>query len=294
MRTWLNKSFGFSRSQYNGLIVLILIVLLVKCIPYLYRYLQSPPINDINLRANLQELEFLEKSKALHSAVPKNTAKKKKLFYFNPNTLDQTGWVALGLSEKQAGAVLNYVRKGGKFRQPADLQKMYTISPGLYKELYPYVNIPEETAYDSKAKPMNPAFEKKAPVYIEINGADSAALDRISGIGGTFANRILRYRQRLGGFYAKTQLMEVYGLDSVKFAQIKDQFYVDATKMKAIKINVAEFEDLKAFPYLSYKQMNAIIQYRKQHGVYRDKSDLAKVILLNPSIIEKISPYLIF
>ncbi|WP_416338741.1 ComEA family DNA-binding protein [Pedobacter sp. MC2016-05] len=38
---------------------------------------------------------------------------------------------------------------------------------------------------------------------IDINTADSARLDEIKGVGGTFANRILKYRERLGGFHKK-------------------------------------------------------------------------------------------
>ncbi|WP_424058743.1 ComEA family DNA-binding protein, partial [Pedobacter sp.] len=47
-------------------------------------------------------------------------------------------------------------------------------------------------------------------------------------------------------------------------------------------------------PYLSYKQINAIIQFRKQHGNYNDANDLKKVLILSPQIIEKIAPYLTY
>ncbi|WP_175632674.1 ComEA family DNA-binding protein [Pedobacter ghigonis] len=40
--------------------------------------------------------------------------------------------------------------------------------------------------------------------------------------------------------------------------------------------------------------MNAIIQYRRQHGNYSGIDDLKKVILLNQEVIDKISPYLTF
>jgi len=295
MRTWLNKSFGFSRSQYNGLLILIFLIFILKCTPYLYGYFRPVPLNNPNLLASLQKLAFLENHRERNFKVyEKTVSKKRKLFHFNPNTLDQNGWVKLGLSEKQAIVIINYLNKGGNFRRPEDLKKMYTISPDLYKDLYSYVDIPDQVVSSPREKSIPHTFEKKAPIYIEINAADSAALDQMRGIGGAFASRILKYRNRLGGFYTKRQLMEVYGLDSIKFAEIKDQFYIDASKIVGIKINEAEFADWKMFPYLNYKQMNAIIQYRKQHGPYKGKSDLAKVILLNAVLIEKISPYLIF
>ena len=40
--------------------------------------------------------------------------------------------------------------------------------------------------------------------------------------------------------------------------------------------------------------MNAVIQYRKQHGSYRSLGDLKKIAIMNEGILRKIEPYLIF
>ena len=37
--------------------------------------------------------------------------------------------------------------------------------------------------------------------------------------------------------------------------------------------------------------MNAIIQYRTQHGSYKSIDDLRKIAILNEEIIRKIEPY---
>ena len=117
----------------------------------------------------------------------------------------------------------------------------------------------------------------------------------IKGIGGAFATRVLRYRERLGGFQHQTQLMEVYGLDSIKYNEIKDQISMSSIPLKVVNINTAVFNDLKSNPYLSsYKQIDAIIQYRKQHGNYDGPSDLNKVLILNQDVIDKMIPYLSF
>jgi len=98
----------------------------------------------------------------------------------------------------------------------------------------------------------------------------------------------------LGGFYKTEQLMEVYGLDEQKYAEIKDQLSISKGALKTININTAVFNDLKGNPYLSFKQINAIIQYRKQHGNYSGIDDLKKIVLLNPEVVDKISPYISF
>jgi len=172
---------------------------------------------------------------------------------------------------------------------------MYTISPELYRKLLPFVQIKESAS--TTAKSFVP-FEKKAyvkkTVIVDINTADSAQLDEIKGIGGTFAKRIIKYRERLGGFYKTEQLMEVYGLDEQKYAEIKDQISISRVGLKTININTAVFNDLKSNPYLSFKQINATIQYRRQHGNYSGVDDLKKVVLLSQEVIDKITPYISF
>jgi competence protein ComEA len=186
---------------------------------------------------------------------------------------------------------VNYRNKGGKFYKIEDLKRMYTITPEKYRQLEPYIEI--ENQHFEKY-PEKTAYVKKELVIVEVNSADTIQLDQIKGIGAAFARRIVKYRERLGGFYKKEQLMEVFGLDSVKFEEIKDQIKVDVSNLKRININTAEFEDLKNHPYLKYKQINAIIQYRKQHGKFNGVDDLKKVVILTPQNLQTLIPYLIF
>jgi len=297
MRTWLNKYFGFSKSEFNGLLLLIFIIIVLKSIPIIYVYLQPAEKDNPDLLAEIKNISitnqesFYPEKKLYHNYA---TSKAAKLFAFDPNTLSQSGWEHLGLSPKQAQSIVNYRQKGGKFYRAEDLQKMYTISPELYAKLLPYVQIadPGDTkktyAFEKKE------FVKKALVIIDLNHADSMQLDAVKGIGPAFAKRILKYRERLGGFYKKEQLLEVYGLDSVKYEGIKDQVMVGKVDLRIININTATFNELKINPYLSYKQINAILQYRKQHGNFSNAADLQKVAILNAQAIEKVLPYISF
>nr|WP_255431149.1 helix-hairpin-helix domain-containing protein [Pedobacter sp. N36a] len=220
------------------------------------------------------------------------------MFYFDPNTITAKGWQELGLSPKQAQAILNYRAKGGVFRLPSDLKKMYTIAPELYLQLEPYVQIElREKILDHRADYRDrPAqnFPVKEKVMVALNTADTLALDRIHGIGKVFARRIVAYRERIGGFYKKEQLMEVFGVDSLKYEEIKGQVTVDPSLLRKININTASAADFNRHPYLRYQQVNAVIAYRKQHGNYSNIADLNKVVVLTPELIEKLAPYLIF
>ncbi|ARS38670.1 hypothetical protein CA265_02815 [Sphingobacteriaceae bacterium GW460-11-11-14-LB5] len=299
MRIWLNKNFGVSKGEFNGLLFLVFILIVIKAIPIIYDYYQPLSNDDPNLLAQIQKISITDQAHAnsIRDRIESsNPEKPVKLFKFNPNTLDVQGWQTLGLSPKQAQSIINYTVKGGKFYKAEDLQKMYTLSPEMYQKILPYIQIPDQPIKDSgKYAPFEKKeYAKKTLTIVDINRADSAQLDEIKGIGGTFALRIIKYRERLGGFYKKEQLLEVYGLDSTKYAEIKDQIEISNTPLKTINLNTATFNDLKRNPYLSYKQINAIIQYRKQHGNYSGISDLKKIVLLNQQVIDKITPYISF
>jgi competence protein ComEA len=127
-----------------------------------------------------------------------------------------------------------------------------------------------------------------------LNDADSAKLTELPGIGPSIAVRIVRYRGLLGGFLHKEQLKEIYGFDSLKYEGVKNQISVDPAKVKKIRINTISFNQLRLFPYLGYKQVNAIIQYRAQHGNYNSLADLKNIVLLNDTVLTKMEPYLNF
>lgn len=304
MKVWLDRYFGFTKREYNGLLVLIAMLLVVSVLPYGYELFYKPT-NTISIveQTSLNKLVIVnqeqknEYTKVRTQIEDNEAASAPSLFKFDPNQIDNEQWQKLGLSAKQAQAIINYRNKGGRFYKPADLQKIYTITPQKYQALLPYIQIENTDAvhkFEKKTFSEKVPYVKKEFTIIEVNSADTLQLDKINGIGAAFAKRIIKYRERLGGFYKKEQLMEVYGLDSAKFAEIKDQVNVNAVHIKKIDINTATFDDLKNHPYLKFKQINAIIQYRKQHGKYNSIEDLKKVIILSPQTIQNLAPYLNF
>lgn len=97
---------------------------------------------------------------------------------------------------------------------------------------------------------------------IELNTADSIQLQELKGIGPGFARRIVIYREKLGGYYAKEQLMEVYGFTEKLYNLIKNDISVDASKIRKININKMDISRLKRHPYISYYEAKAIYEYR--------------------------------
>lgn len=303
MENRLKEFLGFSKKELNGLLVFCLLLLIVLLVPLAASRFPSDETYDFS--------QFKKEIAGFRASEIKGSAKGYQkdyedievietapvYFRFNPNQLPEADWEKLGLSKKQIRVIKNYEAKGGKFWKKEDLRKIYSINASLYSKLEPYITIPEERQpYERNIREGGDVqrYFKNPVVVVELNSADSAALQTVRGIGPVLASRIIKYRNRLGGFCSKEQLREVYGIDSARYSSLEKQIEVNAEPVRKLNFNTATFDDIKGYPYLSYKQMNAIIQYRKQHGPYSGINDLKKIAILNEEILRKIAPYLIF
>ena len=300
----LKTYFNFSKKEYNGILILCLFIAIIVLSPTIYQVFKRPTVYEFDqfkqeieaFKASAQKekkYDFRDQKSDIEGRGIKST-----YFKFDPNRLPEEQWRKLGLSDRQINVIKNYESKGGHFYKKEDLKKIYSIKPTQYAQLEPYISIqlPQSATSHSSANDFNSnqnSKSKDTPVIVNINEADSSKLETIRGIGPAFASRIIKYRNRLGGFHSKEQLREVYGLDSIKYEQIKPQISLSGSVRK-ININTTTFNELKMHPYLNYKQINAIIQYRKQHGDYKDIDDLSKIVILNPQFLRKIAPYVSF
>jgi len=276
VKSYLKNYLSITKKDWNGLVVLVVLIILVLLLPYGYRLFHKDKVinfNQFNADATLLPAENADNdSNTGNTKQPHPT-----LFAFNPNHLPDDQWRKLGLSQKQIEVLKHYEDKGGRFYKKSDVQKIYSITPDDYKRLAPYIQLPDG-----------------ATAIIDINHADSASLVTLKGIGPAYAMRIIRYRTKLGGFYSKEQLKEVFGIDEEHYLLIKDQLKINPSTIYKININKSTFDDLRRYPYLSYKQANAIIQYRSEHGDYDNLDDMKDVAILDEATLNKIKPYLVF
>jgi len=290
--------FNFSKKELNGIFLLFLLILIILASPCLYRKLSKHQVYDFK-KFKLEAANFKSSDLRVSNSKTKKEAVKTEYFEFDPNTISEKEWKKLGFSSKQIRVIRNYISKGGKFYKKEDLKRIYSIPEAQYALVEPYIRVritfSQNKSVKDERQVKSSSSNFKVPVsLIELNSADSLLLLTVRGIGPAFAARIIKFRDRLGGFYKIDQLKEVYGIDSLKFTQIKAQFSINAGLVNKIDLNTAGFDQFKKHPYLTYKQMNSIIQYRKQHGNFQSIEDLKKVVLLNEEIIRKIEPYFAF
>ncbi|MGE5425430.1 MAG: helix-hairpin-helix domain-containing protein [Syntrophothermus sp.] len=160
----------------------------------------------------------------------------------------------------------------------------------------------QETAYRNKEKKYGGRYFsvkwdtarklfKKDNFIIELNGADTFELQRLSGIGPGFARRIVKYRERLGGFISVDQVKEVFGMDEERFEMIREHLVVNPDSVHPIDINQVTFKDLLKHPYFPFGITKPIMIYRKDHKIIKSTDELRNISGINDSVFKKIIPY---
>ena len=299
---WFKEYLSFHKTERRGIIALVILLIGLIGFNMYQRYFWKGDWEEIELKYGEQIISFEEETKALadNAFSPKPWIPKAiDYFSFDPNTLDSAGWVALGFSPKQSAAVIRYRNAGAVFRKPEDVKKLFVVDEEKYTELEPFISI-KPIAEKPKKQWDKPKYEKKPkwktpeyiPKHIELNTADTIALVEIKGIGAYFARAIVEYRDKLGGYRNKNQVLEVYGMDSTKFAKIESEIWVDSTSFIKIDVNRATLKELVHHPYVNFNQAKAIVNYRKQHGLFKSVADLQKIHLVKGETYRKIAPYL--
>lgn len=210
-----------------------------------------------------------------------------QLVYFDPNSASRADFLKLGFPEWLAERIIKYRDKGGHFDTSADLLNIYDFPEELYKRIEPFIQINEIDEPKKADKPVEEDIQ-----MVELNSADSASFTKIRGIGPVFASRMVQYRDRLGGFANKTQLLEVYGIDEAKLAEIEGRIKINPSLILKLNVNTLAFKQLLRHPYLDFDQVKSIVNYRETIGPHQKITDLIHLEGFSEKDIERLKPYL--
>jgi competence protein ComEA len=306
----------FTRKERIGILTILSLIIITIFLPAFFssRAATNQQKPDTTWIAAIKQLEQKEMAHEKTGADENNTGpyqydlsvtsinnkSRGELFPFDPNTLSKEGWKKLGIRDKTIQTIQNYLTKGGHFNKPEDLQRIYGLYQDEYERLAPYIKIetkatghnrPDETKVFAD---YNPAV-KKATHHnqINVNAADTTAFISLPGIGSKLANRIINFREKLGGFYTIEQVKETFGLPDSTFQKIKPYLVLENVVVKKVNINTAGIDELKVHPYIRFNIANAIVAYRNQHGPFSDLQDLKKIMIITDDLYEKITPYFV-
>lgn len=162
----------------------------------------------------------------------------------------------------------------------------------------------EETEKRKNQKTKKPEFMKEikttgTPVIkkeietVYLNTADTLQLMELPEIGPYFARNITEYREKLGGYINKDQLLEIYGLDSVRYEIISPYIALDSIAIRKVKVNHDDFKTLLRHPYIEYEDVKKIVNHRESKGMITNWEQY-KNIVKRENIDECLKEYLVF
>ena len=310
MKGPLKGMLEFSKRQQVGL--LFFLVIIVSCLLVIQFHERFMPVPEGEISAldpawlaHMDSLDVVQEES--RNAFSEDGSAKKNLpepFPFDPNIITLDDFQALGFSLKQAESIDKYRSKGGQFRKVEDFKKMYVVDDFMFERLLPFILIPERPssafAKDSWEKKdydksdYQPYEEKEVAAALSLNLADSASLEGLPYIGPIYAQRILKYRERLGGFTSMSQLNEVYGFDKEPdlFVRISPFLNIEGGSIGRINVNKATWGEMLKHPYITKPIANSIIAIREQHGPYKSVQEVSKSHLISEEVFLKLAPYL--
>ena len=283
------SQFVFNTQQRLGI---LLLVILISFLLGLYHFFSFG--NEEVLDISSSEVIAIQRS--IDSLIAAETeARKPKLFPFNPNFITDHKAYTLGMSPEEFDRLKKYRETDQWINSISDFKTVTRVSDSLLSKISPLFKFPD---WVTNPKPKRTNYSKNFSVRthaqkIDLNTASKEDLIQVSGIGEALSDRIINYREKLGGFTADIQLFNVYGLDSNVVTRALNMFTVKTPK-KIVKmdINTASASDISTIPGISFDMAKTIWEFRRLRESIADFSELEKIEGLTASKIALIQLYL--
>lgn len=279
--------FRFNKQERSGIFFLLLVIIGLQSG---YYYVKAKPF-DKDPKVVLNALEQ-SKLDSLRNTIVKDTF---KIYPFNPNYIsDQKGY-ALGMSVEELDRLFAFRKKNRFVNTAKEFQEVTRVSDSLLGVMSPFFKFPDWNNRPASISGESTVTKspKSAFHVMDLNTVTAEDLKKISGIGETLSNRIIKFRDRLGGFLVNAQLYDVYGLEPAVVERTLLRYQVlQVPSVNKININTATEVELAKLVYINKELAKHIITYRNEQGPFSSLDELTNVTAFPQDRIERIKLYL--
>ncbi|WP_309642588.1 helix-hairpin-helix domain-containing protein [Flavobacterium sp.] len=281
--------FKFSKSQRSGIFALLSVIVIFQFLYFFVDFNLKP--KAVSVKQQWTALPVLKDSALTY----------KKNVYgmhpFNPNFITDFKGYKLGMSVEEIDRLLAYRKTNRYVNSAEEFQQVTKISDSLLQVMAPYFKFPD---WVNKRNPLHSytasAFVNKETKTIkDINLASAEDLKKVYGIGDGLSDRILKEKDKLGGFVSMVQLQDVWGLSPNVIENLNKDFTVTSLpKVRKFNINQLNIKELMEFPYFKYPIAKAIVTFRSMNNGIKSVEELSKISNFPVDKIEIIALYLEF
>ena len=226
-----------------------------------------------------------------------------KFVSFDPNAMTEEIFQIFDINMYARKSWRSYLDKGYLFYKTEDIKKIYGLKDEEYNRMQAFVEIKkkkytrkyrksEKFKVDTGATKKKNVGQREEDFDIEINTASVEDFQKLKGIGPKRSKTIVKFREKLGGFHSIEQIGEVYGIDSILYASLKEKLKVDTLKFDRIDLDVLRTDSIVQHLYLGYKDRKKIRAWLYMQGETAQKSELINIKGIDSIKIRKLIPYL--
>ena len=286
----LRSHFVFSKSQQNGIFLLVILIVLLQLI---YFFVDFNASNELSQEDSVRITGFQKQIDSLKQvALTKDTV---RVYPFNPNLITDYKGYSLGMSLEEIDRLHEFRKTNKWVNSSKEFQAITLISDSLLNKIAPYFRFPdwvEKSNSDINKKGNN----SLKPVGLNIRDLNAASFDdliMIRGIGEVLASRIIKFRSKIGGFLSDIQLKDIYGLNLEARKELLNSYSVlTKPEVTVFNINKASILEIASVPYLDYELAREIVDYRTLHERITTFEELAKIKAFPSEKIDRIALYL--
>ncbi len=290
----LKSHFKFSKQERSGIFFLLFIIIGLQTVFYVVKSTSTSQEGRLSIDKETQvRIDSLKQVRSKHDSIP--------LFPFNPNYITDYKGYALGMSLEEIDRLHAYRKKNLFVNSPEEFQKVTQVSDSFLNRVSPYFKFPDWVKNKSPDRPMSQALESadyprkkgESNQIKDLNKATANELRSIHGIGDKLSMRIIKFRDRLGGFLVDDQLYDVYGLEPEVVHRTLEKFKVmSPPQIEKININTASELEISKLIYISNTLATKIVDYRKNNGAFTSFGELNEIEGFPASKIDRIKLYL--
>jgi len=240
--------FELDHRQAKAYLWLLFFTAAIVCSPLFTYYLYPAPYNLDNVKLILEETE--EKDSLSGSS---DTHKSIALFRKHIDEMREEDWIAAGLPAYLSKRILKYQDKVRPLKKIKDLYAIYGMDSSRVAQVKPFLVEQEQKV----STPQKRVKKQPSLIVLDINSADSLALEALPAIGPVLSKRILKYRELLKGYASKKQYAEIYGISPEALAVL--QKWTEIKEVPVVSsIKTADYKKLNDHFYLSGKDARYI------------------------------------